>query len=81
MPAIVVTTPRLLHHSTGHDPAEVESALQDGHMVTTRNDSGVLARDINNQVRRLEERFSAKHSSHELQETIANLMGSRMSAT
>jgi hypothetical protein len=50
-------------------------------MVTTRNDSGVLARDINNQVRRLEERFSAKHSSHELQETIANLMGSRMSAT
>ena len=59
---------------------EVEIALNDGHAVTARHDSGVPAPDVNDQGRRLEDKFSAlvepllgAKRADALRETIANL--------
>jgi 2-methylcitrate dehydratase PrpD len=59
---------------------EVEIALDDGRVVTARHDSGVPATDVNQQGRRLEEKFSAlvapilgASRADALRETIARL--------
>jgi 2-methylcitrate dehydratase PrpD len=60
--------------------AEVEIALDDGRVVATRHDAGVPARDVDDQGRRLEDKFSALvepligvRRAEALRETIANL--------
>jgi 2-methylcitrate dehydratase PrpD len=59
---------------------DVEIALDDGRVVTARHDSGVPARDVDDQGRRLEEKFTAlvapvlgAKRADALRETIANL--------
>jgi 2-methylcitrate dehydratase PrpD len=60
--------------------AEVEIALNDGRVVTARHDAGVPARDVDDQGRRLEEKFAAlvvpllgAKRADALRETIARL--------
>ena len=60
--------------------SEVEIALDDGRIVTAEHDSGVPARDVDEQGRRLEEKFSAlvepllgARRAEALRDTIANL--------
>ena len=60
--------------------AEVEIALDDGRIVTARHDAGVPARDVDEQGRRLEEKYSALVApllgaarAGSLRETIAHL--------